>query len=328
MIDLYPTYRRTTSQSPFVSLLSRMWGRDVIPFFSCRSAMLTGLQAFGLSRLEEILVPPYLSHCVLSTVSRAVFPAMAPSTRTRAILVFHQFGFPQCIDAIEEIAKENRWLIINDCAHTLFTKAGERTLFDWGDLSVFSFAKIYPCGLGGGALTNREAIAERLFEAASSDQREAADAFDFYREITEGCYGDHTPLKIQSLFGYLPDVKPLAPQALDALPDTEDAIRREAEQRRRIYREARELFGDRVPPDPSGETVPFAVPIQGHDADLLRLAGCIRDRLDMNTPVLHFDYAQNMLAPDYRKALVVGCHEGWSEDRIRVIFQIVKDGLT
>jgi len=47
----------------------------------------------------------------------------------------------------------------------------------------------------------------------------------------------------------------------------------------------------------------------------------------MNTPVLHFDYAQNMLKPDYRKALVVGCHEGWSEDRIRVIFQIVKDGL-
>jgi len=328
MIDLYPAYRKTTRRSPFISLLSRLWGREVIPFFSARSAMLTGLEAFGLSRLDEIFVPPYLSHCVLSTISRTVFPAMAPSPRTRAILVFHQFGFPQRIEMIEEIARENRWIIINDCAHTLFTEAEKRPLFDWGDLSVFSFAKIYPCGLGGGAVTNRTVIAKRLLEAASGDSREAAAAFDFYREISEGCYGERTPLKIQSLYGYLPDIKPLAPQALEALPDSEDAIQSEKERRRRIYRQALEMFGDRVPPDPSGGTVPFAIPIQGNDVELFRLTGIIRERLSMNAPVLHFDYAQNMLKPDYRKAIVLGCHDAWSEDRVAAIFRVLKDGLT
>jgi len=328
MIDLYPAYRKTTRRSPFISLLSRLWGREVIPFFSARSAMLTGLEAFGLSRLDEIFVPPYLSHCVLSTISRTVFPAMAPSPRTRAILVFHQFGFPQHIEVIEEIARKNRWIIINDCAHALFTETGERTLFDWGDLSIFSFAKIYPCGLGGGAVTNHTAIAKRLSEAASGNPWEAAEAFDFYREICEGCYGERTPLKIQSLYGYLPDIKPLAPQALEALPDSEVAIRSEKERRRRIYHQALEMFGNRVPPDPSGGTVPFAIPIQGHEADLYRLTGNIRERLRMNAPVLYFDYAQNMLKPDYRKAIVLGCHDAWSEDRMTDIFRVVKDGLT
>jgi hypothetical protein len=327
MIDLYPTYRSSTRRSPFLSQLNHLWGRAVIPFFSCRSAMLTGLQAFGLTRLDEIFVPPYLSHCVLAAISRTVFPAMAPSPRTRAILVFHQFGFPQQIDAIQEIAKKYNWIIVNDCAHTLFTKARGRFLFDWGDLSVFSFAKLYPCGLGGGALANRIAVADRLAEAASGDQQDATEAFDFYREISEGCYGDRTPLKIQSFYGCLPDIKTLAPQALDALPDTEDAIRSDGDRRRRIYRQARDLFGDRVPSDPRDEVVPFAIPIHGEDAALFRLAESIKDQLKMDAPVLHFDYAQNMLKPDYRKALVVGCHEGWSENRIYDIFQIVKDGL-
>ncbi len=299
----------------------------MVPFFSARSAMVEGLRVFGLERMDEILVPPYLGQCVLSAILRTAFPTMTPSIRTKAILVYHQFGFPQKLEEIEAAARDNGWLILNDCANTIFTKtADEHYLVDWGDLTIVSFSKLYHCGQGGALWTGKKDLSALFSERSEGDRESAREAFDFYLDILQNAFGQKTQNTIQALYGFLPDIKTLARKAAEALPGTVTEIQKDIERRKNIYSLALDIFGNLVPHCPS-EIVPFAIPISGDRERLFMLSAAIMETFKAAAPVLHFDYARNMLAPEYKTALVVGCHDEWEDPLIHDIFDLIKKGL-
>jgi hypothetical protein len=326
MIDIYPGYRSGSSNKLFFHNLNSIISHGVVPFFSGRSAMFAGLEAFGLTRVDEILVPPYLGHCVLSSISRTSFPTMTPSDRTKAILVYHQFGFPQQLDRIERVAHRNNWIILNDCASSLFTKVNGKFLIDWGDFTIVSFSKIYHCGLGGGLWTDRKDLLSPLSERSELDQEMAEEAFDFYLEIQSGRFGKKTHLKIQALYGLLPDIKSIAPMAVKALPASLSEIYGDIERRKRIYSAALDMFGINVPVC-EGEVVPFAIPILWEEGNFLPIADKIQRCFNVSIPLLHFDFARNILEPEYKKALIIGCHDEWEEDIVYQIFSLIKKEL-
>lgn len=327
MIDLYPPYQPGTNGGRFFHHLNAIFGHSFVAFFTARSAMLAGLAAFGLTRTDEILVPPYLGHCVLSAISRTTFPTMTPSARTKAILVLHQFGFPQKIKKIESIARQKNWIILNDCAHTLFTKVSGEFLINWGDVAVVSFSKIYSCGLGGGLRTKHGKLIPLLSERDEFDKKLAAETFEYYLKIQEGLYGERTSINILGLYGFLPDIKSIAPQTANALPATVESIQDDIDRRKRIYAMAIALFKNRVPGQTDEDVVPFAIPVCGEEKRLEHLSEEIKNRFHAEVPVLHFDYACNMLKPDYQKALVIGCHREWQEDMVERIFDLMKRKL-
>lgn len=162
MTGLYPVFKKGNKGNKFFNIFESVTGLKVLPFACGRSAIVAGLSAFGLGRMDEILVPPYLGQCVLSAISRTAFPTMTPSSCTKAILVFHQFGFPQNLTDIESVARKKGWIILNDCANTIFTKVNGKFLLEWGDFSIISLAKLYPCGLGGGFYSKRSDIYEKV----------------------------------------------------------------------------------------------------------------------------------------------------------------------
>ena len=163
MITLYPVFKKRNGEGIFFNTFKAMTGLEVLPFTCGRSAMVAGLSTAGLGRMDEILVPPYIGQCVLSALSRTSFPTMTPSIRTKAILVFHQFGFPQNLADIESEAQCNGWTILNDCANTLFTQVNGRFLIEWGDFSIISLSKLYLCGIGGGFYSNHSDIYGKVF---------------------------------------------------------------------------------------------------------------------------------------------------------------------
>lgn len=326
MIDIYPTYRNDSEGSSFFSHLNSILGHPGIPFLTCRSAMLSGITASGLNRMDEILVPPYLGHCVLSAISRTCFPTMTPSDRTKAILVFHQYGFPQKLDVIESMACDRKWIILNDCANTLFTKVEGRYLIDWGDLSVASLSKLYPCGLGGGLWTRSKEMHSLLAQRNETDSALAKKALNFYLDIHGDCSGIKTQIKIDMLFGYLPTIKSMPSKAFQGLPGSLEEITSDITRRKKIYEAACHYLNDRVPLCEEA-VVPFAIPISGENEALLGLSQKIKERFKANAPVLHFDFAMNMLAPDYRPALVVGCNRGWTEEITEGIFRLAEKEL-
>jgi hypothetical protein len=328
-IGLYPAFKEGRGSDKFFNILESIVGVKFLPFTCGRSAIVKGLSAFGLGRMDEILVPPYIGQCVLSALSRTSFPTMTPSIRTKAILVFHQFGFPQNLADIESEAQCNGWTILNDCANTLFTQVNGRFLIEWGDFSIISLSKLYLCGIGGGFYSNHSDIYGKVFieheRLFGTHIDKAEQALKKLIKINKGLFGAETIFEINGLYGYLPDLVAFPQKAYSALPSTRKDIEKDINHRKNIWATIKGILPDYVPVCKDEENiVPFAVPVSGKVFDLEKLSIDIRKKFNLDAPVLHFDFKRNMLNPDYKKSLVIGCHEGWSEELVMKICETIK----
>ena len=130
------------------------------------------IQALGLQESDVVLVPSYNCGAELDAVLRA--PAtvrfyrvdrsaridvddlrQAIEPRTRAVILTHYFGFPQPdLDAIGELCRDHGLVLIEDCAHALYSTHLGRSLGTFGDASVFSLWKTLPMPDGGAVLAN------------------------------------------------------------------------------------------------------------------------------------------------------------------------------
>lgn len=84
--------------------------------------------------------------------------------KTRGILVVHYAGFPVNMVAMQEIADKHGLVVIEDCAHALFSTLHGRCCGAWGNVAAFSFFgnKNMTCGEGGMVTTNEDAIADKV----------------------------------------------------------------------------------------------------------------------------------------------------------------------
>lgn len=165
--DLLPTHDWPFDQIPENSAL----------FFRGAGAILQAARTIGLTHEDEVLVPAY--HCgieveaIRHTGARIVFVPLTPkldltpealrarmSRRTKAVLLIHFFGFPQPVKEVRTFCDELGLILIEDCAHALFSGAGANLLGQTGDFSIFSFHKSLPVP-DGGALVGRDVSRNR-----------------------------------------------------------------------------------------------------------------------------------------------------------------------
>lgn len=67
-----------------------------------------------------------------------------------AVLVIHYFGFAQSnIEAIAELCRNFKVVLIEDCAHSMFTHHKGKVIGNFGDFSFFSIHKLIPSIDGG-----------------------------------------------------------------------------------------------------------------------------------------------------------------------------------
>lgn len=88
----------------------------------------------------------------------------AASPRTVGILPVHVFGRPCRIEAIEDLAVEHDWHLIEDACEALGVRVGERAAGSFGAASVFAFYpnKQITTGEGGVVVTDDPALATNL----------------------------------------------------------------------------------------------------------------------------------------------------------------------
>ncbi len=91
-------------------------------------------------------------------IERAITP------RTRAIIPVHMTGRPCNMDAIMPIARRNQLMVIEDAAHAVEAKWGDRKIGTIGDLTAFSFyvTKNLTTAEGGMLTTASDKWAEQL----------------------------------------------------------------------------------------------------------------------------------------------------------------------
>lgn len=147
---------------------------------SGRSALYIGLQALGITKGDEVIVPGYTCIVVTNAI-RAVgaIPVLVDITdelnihvdlisnaitpRTKAILAQHTFGLPADIVAIQQICTDNNIFLIEDCAHALGAHVAESPVGTFGDISFFSFGsdKIVSSVRGGALVVHDNEVAKK-----------------------------------------------------------------------------------------------------------------------------------------------------------------------
>ena len=146
------------------------------------SALTLALMATGLSAGEKTIVPSYsfvaTANSTLHWGGEPIFVDIgsedynldpskieqAVDSKTRAIVVVHQFGFAADMDPIMAIAEERGLLVIEDAACSLGTSYRGKKTGSFGEAACLSFhpRKVITTGEGGMVLTDSEKIARRV----------------------------------------------------------------------------------------------------------------------------------------------------------------------
>ena len=148
---------------------------------SATSGLYMAIGALGIGYGDEVIVSPYtMTACAMAPMIYGAIPVFADvdnmgsldpnsiktlvSSRTKAILVVHQFGIPADMDEIMAIAKKHNIRVIEDCAQAHGAKYKGQHVGTIGDIGVFSLNvnKTIQSGEGGVCVTNDKDLHYRL----------------------------------------------------------------------------------------------------------------------------------------------------------------------
>ena len=155
----------------------------VFAFNSGRSALMAVLYSLGISKGDEVLLQAFTCNAavnpILAIKANPVFVDIDKTinintddlkkkitSRTKAIIVQHTFGYPAEMEKILKIAKENNLFLIEDCAHSLGAEYHNKKIGTFGDAAFFSFGrdKVISSVFGGMAVSNNKKIGKALEE--------------------------------------------------------------------------------------------------------------------------------------------------------------------
>ena len=172
---------------PQVQRLEREWSeyygsKFAVSVNSATSGLYAAIGALRLGYGDEVIVSPYtMSACATCCLVYGAIPIFADvkletgsldpesikehiTSRTRAIVVVHQFGIAADMDAIMALAKEHNLTVIEDCAQAHGATYKRRPVGTIGDIGVFSLNvnKTIQTGEGGVCTTDDEDLRYRL----------------------------------------------------------------------------------------------------------------------------------------------------------------------
>lgn len=147
-------------------------GERVYFYLRASNAIWNGVTQLNLSPRDRVLFPSY--HCGIEldavlkagvgvkfypvgrdTVVTAAAIAERIDSTTKAVFVTHYFGFPQDMTPIVSLCRTFGLVLIEDCAHALYSRRGTRPVGLDGDMAAFSLWKSVPIPFGGALVVNR-----------------------------------------------------------------------------------------------------------------------------------------------------------------------------
>lgn len=147
------------------------------------TALHLALLALGVGTGDEVIVPTltYIAsvNSIAYTGAKPIFVDSDSETwnidnnkieqritsRTKAILVVHLYGYPCNMSEILKVAKTNNLFVIEDCAEAIGSRIGTQHVGTFGDISIFSFFgnKTITTGEGGMVVTNNLQLLEKTY---------------------------------------------------------------------------------------------------------------------------------------------------------------------
>ena len=158
-----------------------------IPTSSCTGAMHLILEALGIKKGDEVVVPDTTWVATASAVkyvgAKPVFAdidretwTMCPKSlkkkinkKTKAVIAVHLYGHPSKMDEISQICKKKRIYLIEDAAPALGAKFKKKLVGTFGIAAAFSFqgAKLVVSGEGGIVITSNKSLNNKIRQLAA-----------------------------------------------------------------------------------------------------------------------------------------------------------------
>ena len=121
-----------------------------------KTAIYKALEYYQLKKDDTVTILTtsnnfYISGCVTAEIEKFCNWSREMTPKTKVIFVNHEFGHPyENLVAL----KKYKLPIIEDCAHTFFSKDENNTMGRIGDFVIYSFPKMFPIQIGGLLVSN------------------------------------------------------------------------------------------------------------------------------------------------------------------------------
>ncbi|HSW06813.1 DegT/DnrJ/EryC1/StrS family aminotransferase [Aquabacterium sp.] len=208
---------------------------------SGRASLYLALRQLDLPPGSQVLVPSY--HCptmVAPVVCAGLVPVFfaidaqglpmldsitaAQKGDARAMIVAHYFGLPKSLKDVRAWCSRAGIALIEDCAHSLFGRAGELPVGAWGDFATASISKFLPVPELG-----LLASANRRIEIGAQEAAPLRSQLKGVVDVLESACVFGRPAGIstllQALFGFKNRLRKTHGGASEATPSAEDMMR-------------------------------------------------------------------------------------------------------
>jgi len=148
----------------------------IVSVYNGRTALYQALRIIWVNQKDEVIISGYtcisVTNSVIQSWAKVIYSDIEGNTlwldtkdlkkkitkNTKVIIIQHTFWKPSEIKKIIEIAEKNNILIIEDCAHCLWSKFKDKHLWSFGDFSIFSTGrdKVISSVTGGFIIVNNK----------------------------------------------------------------------------------------------------------------------------------------------------------------------------
>jgi hypothetical protein len=267
---------------------------------------------------SEVLIPQWLGIPVYQQVMNHAFPVLSCTDRTKAVFVYHQYGFPQDMDRILDFAASNKLIVIEDCAHAVESFYKGARLGSLGQFAIYSFSKFTFClALGGVSFCDSD-FSKYLDAVLVREPLLLRPALNFLKLIDELNLSRDRPLipafatraRIAAYSLYGESLRP----SVRAIALWKKKERSEIETRRKYFRHLRERTRDSGICDhlEMDDATPYAIPIQ-LPGDKARVLVLKLHEAGIRTGIYHFDVNRCLLNSNFVPCVLLPCHGGISE---------------
>lgn len=136
--------------------MQRLRGKNYHYTQNGREAINLALSHYNLKKSDTVTIltttgNSYISRCITNEIEKFCKWSLKINEKTKVLLVNHEFGYPYT-DLMN--LKKIGLPIIEDLAHSFFSKEKDNVIGKVGDFSIYSFPKMFPLQIGGLLVSN------------------------------------------------------------------------------------------------------------------------------------------------------------------------------
>jgi hypothetical protein len=256
-----------------------------------------------------------MSKCVLSAIDPG-FPSLEFTEKTKAVLLYHLWGYPQDFPAIRKIISDRDILVIEDCAHCFWGKSYGIRVGEFGDTALFSLPKIFEITYAGALRVNNktylDAIRKRLdYKISLKEYWESLRGewtyVNFYRKAIAKRNLPDSQIDLQKWYATLltyPACKGISGKLPQNYEELKAVFRKQNSNFLFLLKNLKNksflLDGDN--PD---DMAPLCYPFLSEDELILNKVDDWLKGVGIYTGTYHFDVERNMFNPDFKKCVPI-----------------------